>query len=598
MELQPGDEAEPLVCRLKRFGIGRAPPYEALSYTWDRSRDVFTLYQEPEMPNSSGTLKTVSKIGRGIYEALLQLRQRTKPRILWVDAICIDQKNLKERGEQVEIMRQIYANAARVVVWLGPADDETPVAVRAIATMKSHIISRGLSFETLKAMTDEGPELKMLGLTEHILDEKSFAVLRRVYCRPWFQRIWVVQEVTAGGSSSEVHIGPHVIPWDDLGMATLGLQVMLWTSPVPMYIEGHGLRNALVMWQGRLFARKTPPTLLDEARRYLATDSRDKVYALYGFPAFQELFRRFGFKPNYTITERELYERVTRLAIESSQTLEILHYVDNRELPAEESEWPSWVPRWNQPTLYWSFPLQDYVIYGKKTHGLLSVLEGPQGNLLRLKGTIVGRITEVAQYINWTPAAKEPTIQNIEALTQFWDATLVHPGPLVNVKEDNFVGLAQALTAGLDFECNSAAKTSARHTADAIEFLLQNLTTASASDQARVSALYIHLLSLQKTFSHGDRCRYQQDIVWICTNRRLFHTTRGLFGLAPLAVQPDDIAVILHGGYTPFVLRPRGKYYQLLGECYLHKMMGVDALEFCKHGTGEDVLEETTFELR
>ena len=190
---------------------------------------------------------------------------------------------------------------------------------------------------------------------------------------------------------------------------------------------------------------------------------------MYDFPAFQELFRRFGLKPDYIIKELELHERVTRL-----------------------------------------------------------------------KGT------------------------------QFWDVTLVHPDPLVNVKEDKFVGLAQALTAGLDFECNSAARSFTRHTADAVEFLLQNLTTASAADQVRVSALYIHLLSLQKTFSHGDRFRYQQDIVWICTNRRLFHTTRGLFGLGPLAVQPGDIAVILHGGYTPFVLRPRGKYHQLLGECYLH----------------------------
>ena len=56
-------------------------------------------------------------------------------------------------------------------------------------------------------------------------------------------------------------------------MVTLGLQVMLWNSPVPMYIKGPGLTNALVMWQGRLFAKKTPPTLLDETRKYLVTDS-------------------------------------------------------------------------------------------------------------------------------------------------------------------------------------------------------------------------------------------------------------------------------------------------------------------------------------
>jgi hypothetical protein len=155
--------------------------------------------------------------------------------------------------------------------------------------------------------------------------------------------------------------------------------------------------------------------------------------------------------------------------------------------------------------------------------------------------------------------------------TQFWDATLVHPDPLVNVKEDNFVGLAQALTAGFGFECNSAAKSSAYHTADAVDFLLQNLTTASASDQVLVSALYIP---------------------------RLLRTTRGLFGLGPPAVQLGHIGVVPHGGYTPFVLRPRGKYHQLLGECYLHNMMGEDALDLCKCCTGEDMSEETIFEMR
>lgn len=42
--------------------------------------------------------------------------------MLWVDAVCIDQENFKERGEQVKIIKQIYTRAARVLVWLGPED--------------------------------------------------------------------------------------------------------------------------------------------------------------------------------------------------------------------------------------------------------------------------------------------------------------------------------------------------------------------------------------------------------------------------------------------------------------------------------------------
>lgn len=597
MKLYPGDSSVPLVCRLVRVPLDKAPRYEALSYTWGHSSDRFTLYHEPKESDGSDNPKTIFKITKGLYEALLQLRKESESRMLWVDAVCIDQENAKERGEQVEIMKQIYTRAARVLVWLGPEGDETPVALQTITKLKDHIISRGLSFETLKSIKDEDPYSEMLGLTEHVLDVESLPIVRQIYRRPWFQRVWIVQEVTAGGSTSEVHIGPHAISWDDLGMAALCLEALHWQSPMPS--EGPGQRNALVMWQGRLFAKETPPPLLDEARSFLASDSRDKVYALYGFSAFQQLFEMFGFTPDYTISVQELYKLVTLLAIKSSQTLEILHYIDHPELTDGESGWPSWVPRWDEPTLHWSFPLQDYVLYSRKAHGVLSLPEDPQGDILRLKGVIIGHSTEVAQHIDWTSANKETTIQNPAALTQFWDASSQHQDLPSHSKEKSFTGLAQALTAGLDSDYNSTAKCSARHTADAIEFLLHSFTTTSPSNSNQPSsALHTHLLSLRQTHPNGNRLRYQQDIVWICTNRRLFYTNRGLFGLGPLAVQPGDITVILYGGYTPFVLRPRDGYYQLLGECYLHDMMDGDALELCKRGSGKGELEETIFELR
>ncbi len=598
MELHPGDSSVPLVCRLIRVPLDKAPRYEALSYTWGHSSDRFTLYQEPNESDGSDTAKTIFEITKGLYEALVQLRKESESRMLWVDAVCIDQENLKERGEQVKIMKQIYTRAARVLVWLGPEDDETPVALQTITKLKDHIISRGLSFETLKSIKDEDPYSEMLGLTEqHVLGVESLTILRQIYQRPWFQRIWVVQEVTAGGSASEVHIGPHAIPWDDLGMAALWLEALHWQSPMPF--ETHGQRNALVMWQGRLLAKETPPPLLDEARSFLASVSLDKVYALYGFSAFQQLFERFGFTPDYTISAQELYKLVTLLAIKSSQTLEILHYIDHPELSDGESGWPSWVPRWDEPTLHWSFPLQDYVLYNRKAQGVLSLSGDPQGDILRLKGVIIGHSTEVAQYIDWTSANKEATIQNPAALTQFWDATSQGQDLPSHSKEKSFTGLAQALTAGLDWDYNSTAKNSARHTADAIEYLLHIFAATSPSDSNQPSsALHTHLLSLRQTHPHGNRLRYQQSIVWICSNRRLFYTNRGLFGLGPLAIQPGDIAVILYGGYTPFVLRPRAGYYQLLGECYLHDMMDGEALELCKRGSGKGELEETTFELR
>lgn len=591
MELQPGHGSTPLVCRIFIVALENEPQYEALSYTWGDPSDRHDLYQEPEGPDAS---MTNVKIGGGLYEALMQLRDAAESRTLWVDAVCIDQENLPERGEQVKIMRKIYSRATHVLIWLGPEDENTSAALHMITELKNHVASQGLSLEALRALKDEDPVTEILSLDYNAYSVESLAPLWNLYRRPWFKRIWVLQEATAGGSRSKVHIGSHVISWDDLGMATLWLVAFLWNSPLAVKGEA-GTGNALTMWQAKLHAHKTPPSVLDEARAFLATDSRDKVFALWGYPAFQRLSEEFGFVPDYTISLRETFELITVLTMKSSQTLEILHYVDHPVLTDDESEWPSWIPRWDRLVLPWSFPLQDYALYSNKSHGKLSFTEDPQEGILELKGVSIGYVSDVAQHITWDSASDETILDNPAILAQFWDDVQQNPQN-VGSNKDPFAGLAQALTAGLDCDYNSAANTFARHTADAIAFLLHSFN--SASPHPTPSSLHTHLLSLQPKHPQGDRLRYQKDIVWICTKRRLFHTRGGLFGLGPLAMQQGDVVAVLYGGYTPFVLRPRGERFLLVGECYVNDVMGEDALELCEREDWRGRGEERVFKLR
>ena len=60
-----------------------------------------------------------------LFKALQHLRLDTAPRVLWVDAICIDQDNIPERDAQVQLMGNIYRTAGRVIVWLGPEADNS-----------------------------------------------------------------------------------------------------------------------------------------------------------------------------------------------------------------------------------------------------------------------------------------------------------------------------------------------------------------------------------------------------------------------------------------------------------------------------------------
>lgn len=85
--------------------------YEALSYTWGPSRKSHTILLD-------GCTLAVTE---NLYMALGALRQSQTDRILWIDAICIDQENDLERGHQVRQMSFIYKKAERVMVWLGPS---------------------------------------------------------------------------------------------------------------------------------------------------------------------------------------------------------------------------------------------------------------------------------------------------------------------------------------------------------------------------------------------------------------------------------------------------------------------------------------------
>ena len=83
--------------------------YEALSYVWG----------DPNVTRPISCGSTQLNVTVNLFAALLAVRSCSYPRLLWVDAICIDQKNIKERDQQVRIMGDIYSQAKQVLIWLG-----------------------------------------------------------------------------------------------------------------------------------------------------------------------------------------------------------------------------------------------------------------------------------------------------------------------------------------------------------------------------------------------------------------------------------------------------------------------------------------------
>jgi len=111
--LVPGEMDSPIQTYLAEFRLQENPPYEAVSYTWATEEGDCSV--SSQIRCDDGRLW----VTKNCELALRYLRETDSKRTLWVDAICINQKDVNERGSQVGIMRDVYSKADRVLIWLG-----------------------------------------------------------------------------------------------------------------------------------------------------------------------------------------------------------------------------------------------------------------------------------------------------------------------------------------------------------------------------------------------------------------------------------------------------------------------------------------------
>lgn len=114
MELLPDLRFKaPIRCSLHEINLSNdeksRSSYEALSYVWGSP-----TFDRPIQCDGKTLLITVN-----LEAGLRRLRKGRASRLVWVDAICINQNSVQERNHQVELMGKVYAQSSRVIVWLG-----------------------------------------------------------------------------------------------------------------------------------------------------------------------------------------------------------------------------------------------------------------------------------------------------------------------------------------------------------------------------------------------------------------------------------------------------------------------------------------------
>ncbi|KAK3385636.1 heterokaryon incompatibility protein-domain-containing protein [Podospora didyma] len=368
------------------------PPYEALSYQWGSRH-------ESQSPPTIAINSILTPVTPNLHSALQQMRHAQRDRTLWVDALCINQADAAEKDSQVQRMAAIYRLAERVLVWLGVASSDSGLAMATLkklggdsrdfsAPAARGVMCAGPNFhrfdgnwpyedrdelkkvrmpDTLSSAAPEWLEsiwaendaaAKRLGLLKTAdLSEAQWTALGRLFTtalRPWWKRIWVVQEVAL---AREVVIccGAGAVLWDTLHdllrqkSCIQSHRLMLILKPwVMIDITRSIARNPLRFWG----LEPIGYSLLEVTSKFWPWDStnpRDKVYALLGLAsgsASRQVLPRYGSHV------ADVFSEAAAAMIEESQNLDVLCQVhcleDNETVTAARApDWPSWVPDWS-----------------------------------------------------------------------------------------------------------------------------------------------------------------------------------------------------------------------------------------------------------
>ncbi|KAI8945883.1 hypothetical protein F4801DRAFT_583956 [Xylaria longipes] len=296
-------------------------------------------------------------VTRNLYTALRSLRLPRTGRRLWIDALCINQRDHEEKKIQLGLMRRGQENINELVGKILQAGrlyqekKEKSGSSSSSATKASHSARppRLLSRRLRAPAREDGP---------------LWDSWRRMFASPYFRRIWIPRGIALGrilrfwfgnaGGDSELLFAAHGF----LGLysGTVNTGCMALSGRHHSYGEDTraasrpamvGSRNAAWMYRERLSVRSEGfasrlVDMLTTMTTFQTTDARDKIYALPGLTCDGAFFAEHVSYVPWDSAEGTSV-KFAKLFVEKNEGIEVLLQVGFRD---EEggNEWPSWIP--------------------------------------------------------------------------------------------------------------------------------------------------------------------------------------------------------------------------------------------------------------
>jgi hypothetical protein len=564
-------------CNLFEAPLLTAPWYSALSYAWgDQQQDCdITILQ-----NGSKVLP----VTRNLFTALKRLRHPTASLILWIDQLCIDQKNVDERNQQVQLMRNIYEKAGKTIVWLGDHDEDT------------HLLEK--MFVQLSALVGNKPNPRGI----YVLDQKALwnlinlqnysdglslnrrEVLKRFLNRAWFRRAWVYQEAVVA-ADVEIVWGYLRLPFEFVAGLVLATYSLVkgeedgkWSKEIK---ETKGFGPLRSIWYDRQQFHRGQPLdflyILWRARKYLkATDPRDLVYSFLGFhnlPHQGEILPDYTVPmddPGYARAVEDTFTTVARVMIRNASSLDIFKVI----VPTRHSSYhlPSWVPNWSESRFKSGAPILTPGVprgfNACRKLGHMWVASNP--SQLHVQGHIITKITSVLEHQcsnTYFRSSLKNSLKLKELIEQVSDqmeerSVLLPSATTSVVRKRKYDNLEHSVLRTLLADGAFALKQPIEHPLPAL-LRIYNLNEGS-------------ILESREKGDH-DLYRYLCETGNVANGKRVFLTNHLDIGLGYSTIEEGDIVCVLYGCIAPCVLRKASRMvagcYKLIGHCYLDGWM-------------------------
>jgi hypothetical protein len=501
------------------------------------------------------------KIIENLRIGLPNLIKQAGTQFFWIDGICIDQENDEEKAVQIPLMEEIYTRCQECLVWLGDGTPETDIAIDAIPRISEHVKLYGAK----QAWEREGIDVH----SSEVLESYLWRGLVNLFSRPWFTRIWTLQEC--------------ILP--DNVLFLCGSKVLLFTDMEPLAWPLLQLLTSLQLFgnaalgESKLFAgflrvrritefknlKKDPKSCLDTLRLLYftrplsASNPLDKIYGILGL-ATSSL--RDHLKIDYHSTDVQVSRQVAEWYTSFGPDLFILNLASSFRYC--EDGLPSWIPNLSRLGNHWCIGvIWPRFRTGMDKESISRPFASSLSGELHVRGIRVDQIIDVVSYSGKSYNSQAERFGNILN----W--------------EESCLALSKSVFGGTGVSVPKA------HWMTIISGICDDHLQPDRGDYDTLKC-FLRLVSAGQCLPPELEARYQDlsaQIRRLCQVSRLgkfFYTQHGRIGLGPISTQPRDQICIFYNGFTPFIIRQKPELaskYQLVGDSYTYGLMDGEAFQ-------------------